>query len=68
MPDINYEWLLELKYLRKSDKDKLETVKEEGLQQLEEYAASRNVAAKKDIKQVLIIFIGKDEYILEIVK
>lgn len=37
-------------------------VKEEGLKQLERYAASRKFGDKDNIKRVLLIFIGKDEY------
>ncbi|MCK4261311.1 MAG: PD-(D/E)XK nuclease domain-containing protein, partial [Halanaerobiales bacterium] len=61
-PDIEYEWLWELKYLKKEAKSRLEQVKKEGLAQLEEYAASKKFADKKNLKKALIIFIGKDEY------
>jgi len=62
MPEVKYEWIIELKYLKKSDKDKLARVKDEGLRQLREYANSDEFAGKIDIKQVLVVFIGKDEY------
>jgi hypothetical protein len=65
MPEIKFEWLLELKYLKKSDRHQLERVKEEGLKQLKRYAASRNFQGKQDLKQALLIFIGKDEYVIE---
>ncbi|MEJ6952525.1 AAA family ATPase [Natronospora cellulosivora (SeqCode)] len=64
IPDIKYEWIIELKYLKKADKDKLADVKEEGLRQLQEYANSRKFAEKDDIKKALVIFIGKDEYFI----
>lgn len=64
MPDIKYEWLLELKYVRKSDRNKLEQIKADGLRQLNKYAGSGNFTGKKDLKQALLIFIGKDEYIV----
>ncbi|QTL99711.1 AAA family ATPase [Iocasia frigidifontis] len=62
MPDVKYEWIIELKYLKKSERDKLAEVKQEGLKQLERYAASRKFEDKDNIKQALLIFIGKDEY------
>jgi hypothetical protein len=65
MPDLNYEWILELKYLKKSDKDQLDAVKVEGLKQLQNYAVSRNMEDKENVKQALIIFVGKDEYVIE---
>jgi hypothetical protein len=54
-----------LKYLKKSDKDQLDAVKVEGLKQLQNYAVSRNMEDKENVKQALIIFVGKDEYVIE---
>jgi hypothetical protein len=62
MPDVKYEWVIELKYLKKNEKDRLEKVKKEGLSQLERYADSRKLEGKKNIKKVLLVFIGKDEF------
>ncbi|MCK4260378.1 MAG: AAA family ATPase, partial [Halanaerobiales bacterium] len=68
-PDIKYEWLWELKYLKKEDKSRLEQIKKEGLKQLEEYSSSKKFVDKKNLKKALIIFIGKDEYeIVEVVE
>jgi len=64
MPDVKYEWLLELKYVKKSERDKLMQVKEEGLRQLKRYSESRNFDDKKDIKKALVVFIGKDQYVI----
>jgi len=47
--------------VKKADAGKLEAVKEQGLRQLQRYASSRDLAGKPDIKQALVIFIGKDE-------
>ncbi len=60
--DVKYEWIWELKYLKKSEKDQLDRVKQEGLTQLEKYAKSRQFENKEFIKKALIIFIGKDDY------
>ncbi|SHE52514.1 PD-(D/E)XK nuclease superfamily protein [Thermoanaerobacter uzonensis DSM 18761] len=62
IPDIKYEWLIELKYVKKSEKDKVDKIKEEGIKQLKRYRESRGLKERKDVKQALIIFIGKDEY------
>jgi len=64
MPEVKYEWIIELKYLKKSERDKLAEVKEEGLRQLEEYADSRKFSNKENLKKVLIVFIAKDEYVI----
>ncbi|MFW6377731.1 MAG: AAA family ATPase [bacterium] len=62
--NIKYEWIIELKYLKKSDKDKLAEVKKEGLKQLDKYANSRKFSGKENLRKALLIFIGKDEYVL----
>ncbi|MCK4260401.1 MAG: AAA family ATPase [Halanaerobiales bacterium] len=61
-PDVKYEWIWELKYLKKSETNQLERVKKEGLTQLDQYAKSRHFKDKENLKKALIIFIGKDEY------
>ncbi|KHO61179.1 ATPase AAA [Thermoanaerobacter sp. YS13] len=62
IPDIKYEWLIELKYVKKSEKGKVDKIKEEGIKQLKRYRESKGLKERKDVKQALIIFIGKDEY------
>ncbi len=61
-PDVQYEWLLELKYIKKRDKDRLEQVKNEDLSQLERYSSSQKFIDRKNLKKALIIFVGKTEY------
>ena len=62
MPDVEYEWIIELKYLKKSDRDKLDEVKAEGLKQLEDYARSKSFEDREKVKKVLLVFVGKEEY------
>lgn len=64
VPDIKYEWLIELKYLKESERGQLEQVKQKGLEQLHKYMASKSLTAKKDLKKALVIFIGKKDYVL----
>ncbi|MCK4257354.1 MAG: AAA family ATPase [Halanaerobiales bacterium] len=61
-PDVKYEWLWELKYLKKSERNQLGRIKKEGLAQLKRYAESDKFNDKENLKKALIIFIGKDEY------
>ncbi|WP_330665029.1 AAA family ATPase [Tepidibacter sp.] len=67
---INYEWLIELKYLKESERNNLQNIKEEGLKQLNKYAKSKIIKSKFDkdnLKKVLIIVVGKrDIYFNEI--
>ncbi|WP_425448546.1 AAA family ATPase [Dethiothermospora halolimnae] len=62
MAEVNYEWIIELKYLKKSERNRLEEVKREGLKQLKGYVDSREFKDRKNVKHALIVFIGKDEY------
>lgn len=64
IPDIAYEWILELKYLKKQSAAEIEKVKKQGLMQFAGYAASRDLADKPHVKRALIIFVGKDEWIV----
>jgi hypothetical protein len=58
-PDVKYEWLWELKYIKKEQS--LEGVKAEGLEQLNRYAESPRFRGKENLKKALLIFRGKDE-------
>ncbi|UCH95038.1 MAG: PD-(D/E)XK nuclease domain-containing protein, partial [Candidatus Aminicenantes bacterium] len=58
-PEVVYEWLWELKYIKKEQS--LEEVKAEGLEQLKRYAESRRFRGKENLKKALLIFRGKDE-------
>jgi hypothetical protein len=62
MPDVKYEWLIELKYVKKSDEKNIDAVIKEGEEQLKKYAESHQYKGKQNIKKALIIFIGKGEY------
>jgi hypothetical protein len=60
----NYEWVIELKYIKESDKNKLHEVKEQGLKQLQSYIESEKIrgSIKKDgLKKALIIVVGKKD-------
>lgn len=65
-----FQWIIELKYIKESERNSLEKVKEEGLKQLKAYAESKLVREQlgtEDLKKVLIIVVGKkDIYTVEI--
>lgn len=57
-----FQWIIELKYIKESDRDTLEKVKEQGLKQLQMYGESKMVQdelEKEGLKKVLIIVVGK---------
>lgn len=59
-----FEWLIELKYIKESEKNNLEKVKEQGLNQLQMYSESKMVKEEIDgenLKKVLIVVVGKKE-------
>lgn len=58
-PDIQYEWLWELKYIKKDQS--LEEVKAKGMAQLERYFSSPQFQGRKNLKKALLIFKGRDE-------
>ncbi|MFD3155923.1 AAA family ATPase [Haloimpatiens sp. FM7330] len=64
-----FQWIIELKYIKESDRGILEKVKEEGLKQLKGYEESKFVQEElgtQDLKKALIIVVGKkDVYTVE---
>lgn len=57
-----FQWIIELKYIKESERDTLEKVKEEGIKQLQGYAESKMVQeelGEGDLKKVLILVVGK---------
>jgi hypothetical protein len=70
LPDIPYEWVWEIKYVKKSEvagkkKGELKTKQEESRTQLKKYRNSHQFAGRKDVRYLSLIFIGKDKYEIE---
>lgn len=65
-----FQWIIELKYIKESERHTLEKVKEEGLKQLKGYEESKFVQEEfeaENLKKVLIVVVGKkDIYSIEI--
>lgn len=61
IPDVKYEWLIELKYIKKGERNSIDRIIEEGLKQLKRYGESKGLQGRKDLKQALLIFIGKGQ-------
>ncbi|MDR0415069.1 MAG: AAA family ATPase [Prevotellaceae bacterium] len=65
LPDLRYEWVWEIKYVKKSNeknKKLLQAVKKEAFDQLARYRQAQDFAARSDVRYAVIIFIGKDRY------
>jgi hypothetical protein len=59
-----FEWIIELKYLKESERQKLEDFKREGLKQLKRYVDSlkaREGLKEETLKKVLILVVGKKD-------
>jgi hypothetical protein len=63
LPQIKYEWALELKYC-KTDASEAEITaqQEKGRAQVEQYLASHRLGGRPDLKAAVIVFIGKNKY------
>ncbi len=63
-----YEWLIELKYLKESERSKLEEVKQAGLAQLARYSESELITrgfSGESLKKILLVVVGKTDIYME---
>jgi hypothetical protein len=66
--DLPYEWVWELKYIKKEEakKDGAKEAKQaEALSQLRKYRESHFFAGRSDVRFLAVLFIGKDQYEIE---
>ncbi|GHS94215.1 hypothetical protein FACS1894207_2050 [Bacteroidia bacterium] len=61
-PDIPWEWVWEIKYVKKSNVKSIEAKRDEARAQLEKYRNSHLFAGRTDVRYLSVIFIGKDKY------
>jgi hypothetical protein len=61
VPEVKYEWIFELKYLKASEKS-LAAYRREAQNQLHNYSRSALMKDSKDLKKAVILFIGKNKY------
>ncbi|MDR2704930.1 MAG: ATP-binding protein [Planctomycetaceae bacterium] len=62
-PQVNYEWVWELKYCKASaKKTEINQKRKEGLEQLNRYLNSSHLKDRPNLKSALLMFIGKDKY------
>jgi hypothetical protein len=66
LPDIPYEWVWEIKYVKKRTiGNLLKTKHKKARVQLEKYRNSAMFAGRNDVRYLSVIFIGKDKYEIE---
>jgi hypothetical protein len=64
LPEVPYEWVWELKYLKKDDATEAQvaTTLEAARMQLEKYRQSALFAGRDDVKFAALLFVGKGQY------
>ncbi|MDR3327910.1 MAG: ATP-binding protein [Prevotellaceae bacterium] len=63
LPQVRYEWLLELKYCKASATEaEIAAKREQGMEQLKTYVHSHRMEGRTDLKAAVIVFIGKDRF------
>ncbi|GHT43199.1 hypothetical protein AGMMS49965_16480 [Bacteroidia bacterium] len=62
LPEIPWEWVWEIKYVKKSDAKSIGEKRKEASAQLEKYRQSHLFAERADVRYLSVIFIGKDKY------
>jgi hypothetical protein len=62
LPQIKYEWVLEIKYLKTSDAKKLPQAQKEASEQLQRYIHAHRLEGRSDLKTATVVFIGKTKY------
>jgi hypothetical protein len=63
LPQVRYEWLLELKYCKVSaPATEFEAKKKEGLEQLDKYIHLHRMEGRAGLKAAVIVFTGKDKF------
>lgn len=59
-----YEWLIEIKYIKESERKNLDKIRKKGIEQVKNYTESENIQKRfenEGLKKALICFIGKGE-------
>jgi hypothetical protein len=63
LPQVRYEWLLEIKYCKTSAKDsEIAAKREEGMEQLKQYAGAHRMESRPDMKAAVLVFTGKNKF------
>jgi hypothetical protein len=67
LPQVKYEWVLELKYCKAGEEKDAPHRREEGLEQLRRYLHSHRLSERPDMKAAVIVFIGKNQFEITVV-
>jgi hypothetical protein len=63
LPQVRYEWVLEIKYCKVSDTDtEIAAKRNKVLEQLKQYIHSHRMKDRPDLKAALLVFTGKNKF------
>jgi hypothetical protein len=62
LPQIRYEWIWEIKYLKAGEEDKAPQKMEEAKEQLKKYLQAFRLAGRPGLQGAAIVFIGKNKF------
>jgi hypothetical protein len=62
LPQIKYEWVMELKYLKTDEEDKLPQAHKKASVQIQRYINAHRLQGRPDLKTAIVVFIGKNKY------
>ena len=62
LPEVKYEWVLEIKYLKVEDAKELAKAKKEAEEQLQRYTQAYRLTGRPDLKTATVVFIGKNKF------
>jgi hypothetical protein len=63
LPQVRYEWVLEIKYCKASATDsEIDAKRNKGLEQLKQYVHAHRMEGRPDLKAALLIFTGKNKF------
>jgi hypothetical protein len=62
IPEIKYEWVLEIKYLKTDEEKRIHQARQEASEQLQRYIHAFRLEGRDDLKTAIVVFIGKNKY------
>ena len=64
LPQVKYEWVLEFKYLKTDEEKHLPKAQKEAAGQLQRYINAYRLQGRPDLKTAIVVFIGKNKYVI----
>jgi hypothetical protein len=62
LPQVKYEWVLEIKYLKTKNAKGLQKAQKEASEQLQRYIKAYRLEGRPGLKTAIVVFTGKNDY------